>query len=237
MKVKNNRVVRTDKEYKEILDSGQFPSMDISDMKWIDENLPVENKSEETQLLNELDEFDNTFFQNQTEEGGEINSMPQVIDDYGSYEIPKGDSAFLKLVDAETRIRLCSKPMEVKLHEIAGAKFSTALCQGEGCGLCAKNVKIKYKYAYIVLSRVDNKAYVYEAPITVFRQIASYAQNKEYGDPQMYDITIKKECEKPQIVYTILPSPKQTKLTKEEIEILEQSKISLVEVYAQKAKG
>lgn len=34
-----NSVIRTDKEYQEILDSGQFPTMTIEDMKWIDENV------------------------------------------------------------------------------------------------------------------------------------------------------------------------------------------------------
>lgn len=31
--------IRTDEEYQRIIDSGQFPTMDISDMKWIDENV------------------------------------------------------------------------------------------------------------------------------------------------------------------------------------------------------
>lgn len=35
-------MLRTDKEYQEIIDSGRFEGMDISDMKWIDENVPGE---------------------------------------------------------------------------------------------------------------------------------------------------------------------------------------------------
>lgn len=202
-------------------------SLTKEDQDWIDKNIP-ENPQlnpEETDLLEEID----------IQRGGE-KIMPQVIDDYSSYEIPKGESAFLKLTEPETRIRICSKPTEVKLHEIKGAKFSTSLCQGEKCVQCKEGNKIKYKYAFLVLSRKDNKAYVYEAPITVFRQIASYAQNAEYGDPEKYDITIKKEGEKPQIVYTIMPSPKQSELTQDELEVLGKSGLSLAEVYAAKAE-
>ena len=198
------------------------------DANWIDKNIDAKRSNKPIPQEDLLESIP-------IGEGVKKN-MPQVIDDYGTYDIPKGEGAFLKLDDPETRIRICSKPMELKLHELPGTRFSTAMCQGEKCELCAKNIKIKYKYAFLVISRKDNKAYVYEAPITVFRQIASYAQNDEYGDPEKYDITIKKEGEKPQIVYTIMPSPKQSELTDEELEILGKSKLSLVEIYAQKAQ-
>lgn len=163
--------------------------------------------------------------------------MPQTIDDYGSYNIPGGDSSFLKIETGENRLRLCSKPTELISHQTSaeGAKFATTPCQGENCELCKQGKKKNYKYAYIVLNRKDGKVYLYEAPITVFRQIAAYATNEEYGDPQEYDITIKREGEKPNVTYTVMASPKKAKLTTEEQELVFATEISVDKAYAGRA--
>lgn len=164
--------------------------------------------------------------------------MPQTIDDYGSYDIPVGDSTFLKLENGDNKIRLVSKPVEVILHQTSekGKPFATAPCQGEKCELCAAGKKKNYKYGYLVLSRKDGKPYIFEAPITVFRQIVGYATNEEYGDPMKYDLTIKKEGTAPQVTYTVIASPKQIELTKEEKEIILSSNVSLETAYADTEK-
>ncbi len=207
------------------------PKLTESDKKWINENtkvssepLPWEQESE-SDLLEEVNQ-----------EGGEANNMPQEVN-YDTYEAPVGDSNFLKLTEEQTKIRLCSKPWEIVQHELPGAKFATQLCAGEKCELCAKGSKKKYKYAYVVLNRKDGKPYIYEAPITVFRQIAAYATNEEYGDPEKYDLTINKQGEKPQITYTVMASPKQSELTAAELELLGSSGISLEDTYKTKSQG
>jgi hypothetical protein len=202
------------------------------DIDWINKNVK-EDTEHAGQNPSDIPEDDVDLLENFNEEGGE-KIMPQVINDYSTYEIPKGDSNYLKMEDGDNRLRLTSKPMELKLHEDKTAgKFSTVICQGEGCVLCAKGSKVKYKYAYAILSRKDGKAYVYEAPITVFRQIVTFATNPEYGNPEEYDLTIKMSGQKPNIVYQVVPSPKKVKLSKEETE--EVAKINLTEIYANKA--
>lgn len=201
-----------------------------SDKQFIDESLKEDKKAIPPLPWEEkVDPFENFV-----EEGGEIKNMPQVINDYSKYEVPKGESNYLKMEDGDNRIRLTSKPIELKLHEVRGVKFSTVLCQGENCELCAKGDKIKYKYAYVVLSRKDGKAYVYEAPITVFRQIVAFATDPEYGSPEEYDLTIKMSGQKPNITYQVIASPKKVKLTTAEEEVLVQAHLNLEEQYANK---
>ena len=161
--------------------------------------------------------------------------MPQAIDDYSSYEVPSTSGDFYKPEAGDNRIRLASKPVEVRFHEVSkeGDKFATGKCQGEGCELCKAGKKLKYKYAYVILTRgKEPKVLIYEAPITVFRQILAYATDKEYGDPTGYDITIKKAGEKPQITYTLIASPKKEPLTKEETALLETAGIDLIKSYS-----
>lgn len=156
--------------------------------------------------------------------------MPQTLD-YDSYEIPSGDNNFFKLEEGDNRIRLATKPLEVRYHEVPGAKYSTVPCTGDKCEKCASGDKLKYKYAYIILSRKDKKPYVYETPITVFRQIVSYAKDPDYGNPEEYDLTIKKNGEGRNVQYQVVASPKRIPLSKEELESIGKSGLSLETQY------
>lgn len=157
--------------------------------------------------------------------------MPQEITDYGSYTPPVGESQFLKTVQGDNKMRLCSMPIEIIQHiERVGGKSIFNDCTGEGCALCKKNVKRNYRYAYKILSRKDGKPYVFEAPLTVFRQILQYVGDKEYGDPRDYDLNIKKEGEALETKYTVIGYPKKP-LTKEELEVIEASEIDIKKSY------
>ena len=161
--------------------------------------------------------------------------MPQQIDDYENYEIPAGNSSFLKIDAKGTRIRLCSKPLELRLHNTtAGGKYTTSPCKGDGCELCEKFSPLIFKYAYLTLNKGDNKVYIFEAPLTVFRLIVSYATNKEYWDPTKYDLTISKSGEGKKTVYSVIASPKQSELTEAEKDLILNSNLSLDDVYTEK---
>ena len=150
------------------------------------------------------------------ERKGVNNEMITPIDDYGKYEIPAtGSGVFLKVEKGETRIRILTKANEVRFHELGKGsdKYKTSLCTGEGCELCKAGNQFKVKYAFLVLKRnPDGKdsVHVYEAPKTVFKQIVTYDLNKEYGDVREYDLTISREGEKFDTVYTVIASPKKT---------------------------
>ena len=234
--------LKTEEEYQAITKSGQFPNLTTDDMKWIDENVPVENNDLSPQdfmldeQIAEEEQISQVPIDNSHEErGGEVNNMPQEVD-YDSYVVPSGGGGnFLKTEAGDNRIRLCSKPLELKLHESGqGSGYKAALCKGDKCELCGKGVKTKYKYAYIVLNRKDGKPYVYEAPLSVFKQIIAFATDPEYGDPEQYDLTIKRSGEGLETNYMVIASPKKVALTDEELETLGQSGISLETAYAGK---
>jgi len=158
--------------------------------------------------------------------------MPQYIDDYSNYDIPSGSGNFLKLEDGSNKIRICTKALEVTYHEDKeGAKYSTTVCSGDGCELCKSGKPKKFKYAFLVLNRKDGKPYIYESPITVFRQIVAYETNDEYGDIRKYDISINKEGVARNTTYTIMPSPKKSELTDEEVKMIAESGVSLETAY------
>ena len=158
--------------------------------------------------------------------------MPQFIEDYSKYDIPSGTGNFLKLEDGANKLRLCTKALEVAYHEDkGGSKYSTTTCPGDGCELCKAGNPKKYKFAFLVINRKDNKPYVYEAPITVFRQIVAYETNPEYGDIRKYDITINKEGIARNTTYTIMPSPKKSELTDEETALILTSGVSVEAAY------
>lgn len=159
--------------------------------------------------------------------------MPQFIDDYSKYDIPSGTGNFLKLEDGANKIRLCTKALEVAYHEDkTGTKYSTTVCSGDGCELCKAGNPKKFKYAFLVINRKDGKPYIYESPITVFRQIVAYETNQEYGDIRKYDITINKAGIARNTTYTIMPSPKKSDLTDDETAMILKSGVSLEAAYS-----
>lgn len=158
--------------------------------------------------------------------------MPQFIDDYSKYDIPSGSGNFLKLEDGANKLRLCTKALEVAYHEDkSGGKYATTVCPGNGCELCKAGKPKKFKFAFLVLNRKDGKPYIYESPLTVFRQIVAYETNPEYGDIRKYDITINREGVARNTTYTIMPSPKKSELTDEEQQLIAESGVSLENAY------
>ena len=158
--------------------------------------------------------------------------MPQFIDDLSKYDMPSATGNFLKLEDGSNKLRLCTKPLEVPYHEIPGAKYATQVCPGNGCELCKLNKPKKYKFAFQVLNRKDGKPYIYEAPLTVFKQLVLLDNDPEYGDFREYDITITKEGIGRNTTYSIMPSPKKSEITDEEVKLMVDSGISLETAYA-----
>lgn len=158
--------------------------------------------------------------------------MPKYIEDSTKYDLPSGSGNFLKLEDGANKIRICTKALEVGYHEDkSGGKYSTTVCLDEACELCKAGKPKKYKYAFLVINRKDGKPYIYESPITVFRQIVAYESNDEYGDIRMYDITINKEGVGRNTTYTIIPSPKKSELSDEEVKMIADSGVSLEAAY------
>ncbi len=201
-----------------------------ADEKDIEKIMEEEEENAETNDIDTIQIAEDVF---ETRKG--VNKqMPRTIDDYDKYDMPSGSGNFLKLEDGDNRIRITTKAMEIPHHDTSkGGKYSTQLCPGKDkCELCKENRPIKFKFAFLVINRKDGKPYVYEAPVTVFRQIVACDTNKEYGDIREYDITISKEGVGRQTAYTIMPSPKKSKLTDEEVRMIAKSGVSLEAAYS-----
>ena len=186
----------------------------------------------------EVDSYSEWFIMESKWQGGE-NEMITPINDYGEYKIPAGTSGtFLKMESGDNRIRILTKASEVRYHETGSeTEYKTVSCTGKDCDLCKKGNISKIKYAFLVLKKNadgNNTVHVYEAPITVFRQIVAYDLNEEYGDVRDYDLTIKKEGEKKTTVYTVIASPKKVKLTDEESQMILDSGVTLEKAYEAK---
>ncbi|MBK9272902.1 MAG: hypothetical protein IPM48_15060 [Saprospiraceae bacterium] len=211
-----------------------------SDVEWIESYL----KDAETETTADTNtEFSYNDSQNDPYEiinqiyeeeikGGEAN-MPKTIDDYSNYDIPQGEGGlFWKPEEGDNRIRLVTKPLEIRFYD-SGTKDSyktTLLAEGENA---PEGKKVKIKYAYLILDRErDNKIFVYEAPVTVFRQILAYATDKEYGDPRHYDVTIKRKGKGLGTEYSVIASPKKSDLTDEEVKAIAEFK-QLEDVYTE----
>lgn len=214
------------------------PNFTPDDMQWIDNYFSRERPlkafsqlpgDEDIEYLNELSKDE------ENNRKGVKHTMPKAID-YNDYDMPGGDGGtFLKLDLGETRIRIVSEPYEVEYHEFKeGNDYSTKLCQGDKCEHCDTGNKKKVKIAYVVLNRKDSKPYIMECKKSVFDQIKAYAVNAEYGDPMKYDLTIIKSGEKLNTKYQVVASPKQSEITKEELEVIGESGISIEKTYETK---
>lgn len=188
----------------------------------------------ETDTDNTLFDLPETFGEVQPIRKEVTKHMPKFIDNYAGYDIPSGSGNFLKLEDGENRLRICTKALEVEYHEDkSGGKYSTTICPGHDvCELCKAGKSTKFKYAFLVLNRKDGKPYIYESPITVFRQVVAYDTNDEYGDVRKYDITIKKEGVGRNTAYTVIASPKKSDLSESEEKMIAESGVSLEAAYS-----
>lgn len=210
--------------------------------KEINEALAVTNievEYDETELELEEDPYAtlNQIYENQekqTRKGVNDNKKMAKQIDYDSYDVPEGEGGqYFKPQEGKNRIRLVTKPFELKYWEEGADKsYEThILAEGEDA---PEGKDVKTKYSYLILNRDDeNKVQIYEAPITVFRQIMDYATDKEYGDPQMYDLTISKSGSGLQTKYSVIASPKKEDLTDDEVKAIAEVK-QLEDVYAPK---
>lgn len=121
-------------------------------------------------------------------------------DIYKTYKPKSGGDLYLKLKDGDSvKLRIASEP----------AIFTNEFPQQDG------SVKITERFAWVVFNRNENKAQVYAAGKSVYGQIADLVD--EWGDPQEFDVTIKRSGEGLETKYGVVPSPKSVDLTKEEL--------------------
>jgi len=136
----------------------------------------------------------------------------------------------------ETRVRILSAEFEVLAKHWIQSLKKTFVCYGkdEGCPYDTEIVdpnsgkkkmvhRPGIKYLFWGIDRQDNQIKILELPYSVAQKIAELKESTEYGFDVIpgYDITIKKTKTGPNstdIEYTVIPSRKDTPLTKEELD-------------------
>jgi hypothetical protein len=133
--------------------------------------------------------------------------------DYGySYEPDMGGGKFLTLRKRgdTVKIRLASTPIHFQK-------------EWEG--------KPREKFAWVVIDRADGKAKVFTSSVSIYLSIKKFADDEEWGEPTQYDFAITRTEESTSNYYSVVPSPKKSKLTKEELQAVEESEIDLEKMF------
>ena len=158
--------------------------------------------------------------------------MPYV--DEKTYEGEQSSSGnFMKLQQGENKIRIVSQTFHFKKHGFKDeGKYSSKICQGEGCQFCAEGNEPKSRYAWTVIDRADNEVKILEVGWQIYGQLLGYAKDEDYGDLQTYDVKINKSGELLKTEYQVVPVPKKTEITEEEKKSIEESKIDLEKIFS-----
>lgn len=132
----------------------------------------------------------------------------------------------LKLQQGQNQMRLVSLPYECHVHwedTVEGA-HKRVVCSGTGCPICNAGHTPQKRFQVLVIDRVDGKVKVLEGGNAIFNQIKSFAMDEDYGDPRDYDIKITKAGAGRDTRYTVMPSPKKSKITAAEEELVANTK-------------
>lgn len=124
------------------------------------------------------------------------------------------------------RFRIAGKPGVIDIHweKSVDGMNKKILCPGNDCHICKMGKTPQTRYQVLVIDREDNKVKVLEGGPTIFNQIKNYAKEEDYGDPTKYDFKINKEGTGRETKYTLMPSPKKSDYTDEELELISTAK-------------
>jgi len=157
--------------------------------------------------------------------------MPFIIDK--EYEGETGPSNFMKLKVGENRIRIASQTFHFKKHGFKSeGKYSSKICQGEGCPYCLQGNEPKNRYAWTVIDREDGQVKILEVGWQIYGQLLAYAKDEDYGELTGYDIKIKRTGEGLETEYSVVASPKKSEITDEEKQAIIDAKIDLEKVFS-----
>jgi hypothetical protein len=110
-----------------------------------------------------------------------------------------GDGLFLKLKSGDAvKMRIASPP----------AVYDQSFTDDDG------KVTVSTRYAWVVWNRNEERAQVFSQGKSVFNQLADLVP--EWGEPDSYDITVKRTGEQLETRYSVTPAPKSVDLTTEQ---------------------
>jgi len=97
--------------------------------------------------------------------------------------------------------------------------------------------KTRERFAWLVIDRSDGQIKVFNAGVSIYLIIKGFAEDKDWGDPTKYDLTITRTEESTANYYRVVPSPNKSEVTKEELKVIKDSHIDLKKLFEGKGKG
>ena len=135
------------------------------------------------------------------------------------YVLPK-ESDFMTLRDGMNKFRILSAPTRGYQYfntENKPVRSETKPINPVDLGNYeGKPNRINYFWAVKVYNFATNKVELLTiTQITIIEAIIGYISNSDWGDPRDYNLTIKKEGQKMNTKYTVMPSPRNNEITEE----------------------
>lgn len=142
--------------------------------------------------------------------------MTNPFDPQTAYDVPKGDSKYLKFEKGQTKFMPMdsaiigwqywtndNKPMRLKEQPDKPAELPNIRQEDDG------TYKVSHFWAFPVIDAKDGKVKVLEVTQkTVMSDIRNYATNDEWGNPvQKYTFTVNRTGEKFETKYTTMANP------------------------------
>lgn len=137
------------------------------------------------------------------------------------------DGGWMKLEEGDNKVRIVElNYADYGSHYLPSKKKSYA-CIGKekGCPLCEKGDKPSVRYITWVIDRMDGQFKRMEFGYSIAKQLETFANNDDYGIDESgfpYDITINRKGSGLDTEYTVLPSRKDSPLTEEEKEKIDE---------------
>lgn len=144
------------------------------------------------------------------------------------YEPPQSGGNYMRFQPGENEFRILTSPITGWLDWKNNKPIRTPYIQGESAPKpIDPKKKVKHFWAMVVWNYGDGAIQVLEiTQATIQRAILAYAENKKWGDPKKYDLTITKVGEDLETKYTVIANPKEA-VIKEILEAFKQKPCDL----------
>lgn len=148
------------------------------------------------------------------------------------YEVPKAPSRYLKPTDGQIKFRVVSDAIfgfeywtedgkPVRLKESPKEKPADVRIEKDG------SYSVKPFWSFSVIDRWDNSVKILTLTQTgIMRQIESYLNSEEWGDPKNYDLAITGTGQMKERRYSTIASPPKP-LTEEEKKLISENYVNL----------
>lgn len=158
------------------------------------------------------------------------------------YKPMGGNSQYLKITEKgdAVKLRIASEPFrslrvwkESERKYIDSEKVATLSKDQLDALMRDPDFVVSELFSWKVIDRTDGNAKVISLPGSVFKKLATLANNEDWGDPTNYDITVERTENPGSNYWGITPSPNKTSLNDEELDKIEQLDIEKLVVGAE----